>query len=159
MAHRPLSRVALDYLEWICLPEHLRFPENKKAWADSRGVHQNTLQAWEKHPEFIEKWEENVKRAAQSPERTEQLLDMLFKRGLNGDTRSAELYLKATNQMPNPKQEINIKTEKTSELSDSELEALIAEYAQKESHLRKEEAKLNKDDINNLRDIIKDINK
>ncbi len=65
---------------------------------------------------------------------------MLFKRGLNGDTRSAELYLKATGKMPNPKQEINIKTEKTSELSDGELEALIAEYAQKERHERSKEA-------------------
>ncbi len=62
---------------------------------------------------------------------------MLFKRGLNGDTRSAELYLKATNQMPNPKQEINIKTEKASELSDDELRALIAEYSQAEEHRRK----------------------
>lgn len=136
MARRALPKKALDYLEWLCLPEPLRVPSTKTAWCEEYNVNINSLYYWEEHPDFQARWADAVKRMAQSPERTEALLDSLFRRGLNGDTRSAELYLKATNQMPNPKQEINIKTEKVSEISDDELQALIAEYAQKEHHDR-----------------------
>jgi hypothetical protein len=138
MAKRPLSKKALAYLDWLCLPEPLRIPATKKEWAEQNDVGSyNTLFLWQEHPDFKERWEDAVKKQAQSPERTEHLLDSLYQRGINGDTRSAELYLKATNQMPNPKQEINIKSEKTSELSDDELRALIAEYSQAEEHRRK----------------------
>lgn len=136
---KQLTRVQLEYLEWLCLPEPLRIPDTKKEWAEEHKLTAQTLNNWEKIPEFRVQWEDAIKNMAVSPERTQMLLDSLYKRGINGDTKSAELYLKATNQMPNPKQEINIKTEKVSEISDSELEALIAEYAQAESHKRSQE--------------------
>lgn len=135
---KELTRAQLEYLEWLCLPEPLRFPETKKAYAEEHGVTTQTLINWEKNPLFRDEWDFRIKDMAVSPERTQMLLDSLYKRGINGDTKSAELYLKATNQMPNPKQEINIKTEKVSEITDAELEALIAEYAQQESQKRKE---------------------
>ena len=56
--------------------------------------------------------------------------------------------------MPNPRQEINIKTEKASELSDGELEALIAEYAQKEKKQRDDDIKEN--DASRLYPILED---
>lgn len=139
--NKELTRLQLEYLEWLCLPEDLRFPDTKKAWAAEHKVTTQAMHKWEQIPLFRDEWDFRIKGMAVSPERTQLLLDSLYKRGINGDTRSAELYLKATNQMPNPKQEINIKTEKVAEISDQELEALIAEYAQKEAHTRAQEEK------------------
>jgi len=73
-----------------------------------------------------------VKGLAQSPERAQALLDALFIKGVAGDTKSAELYLKATGQMPNAAQQINIKSETSvKELSDDDLQAMIIEISQK----------------------------
>lgn len=142
--NKELTRVQLEYLDWLCLPETLRMPDTKKAWAAEHDLSPQALHKWEQLPLFRDEWDLRVKGMAVSPERTQMLLDSLYKRGINGDTRSAELYLKATNQMPNPKQEINIKTEKVSEISDAELEAMIAEYAQQESQKRAQEVKESK---------------
>ena len=66
----------------------------------------------------------------QSPERTQKLLDALYDKGLDGDVRSAELYLKATGNMP--EKTLNIKNETTvKDISDDELERMILELGQK----------------------------
>ena len=63
---------------------------------------------------------------------TQALLDALYIKGISGDVKSAELYLKATNQMPNAAQQINIKSETSiKELSDEDLQAMILEITQK----------------------------
>ncbi len=54
---------------------------------------------------------------------------VLVRKGIAGDVRSAELYLKATGQMAS-QQNINIKTETSvKELSDEELQTLIIEMS------------------------------
>jgi len=54
-------------------------------------------------------------------------LDALYIKGIAGDTKSAELYLKATNQMPNAST-VNINnTTSVKDLTDSELASLIME--------------------------------
>jgi hypothetical protein len=58
--------------------------------------------------------------------------------------------------MPNPRQEINIKTDNARELSDGELEALIAQYAQTEKKKRDDEVKDVEKDLTKLKKIIKD---
>jgi len=68
---------------------------------------------------------------AQSPERTQSLLDALYAKGVSGDVRSAELYLKATGFMQQI-QTINVNnTSSVKELSDEELQAMILELSQK----------------------------
>lgn len=118
-----------EYLEWLLTPKDSRNPSTKKAWAEDHGIHFNTLQVWEKRKDFKERWELGVKGLTESPERTQSLLDALYVKGIAGDVRSAELYLKATGQMAS-QQNINIKTETSvKELTDEELQALIIEMS------------------------------
>lgn len=72
-----------------------------------------------------------------SPERTQQLLDNLFTRAMDGDNNSAKLYLQATGRLA-PVQ-VNVEhSGKVNELSDRELDELIASAASSEKRFRLE---------------------
>ena len=120
------------YLAWLLSPDDSKDPANKKAYAEKTGVHINTLGYWEKKKNFIERWQLGIQGLNQSPERTQRLLEALYIKGVSGDTKSAELYLKATGQMPNAAQTVNIKTESSvKDLSDEDLQAMILEITGK----------------------------
>lgn len=125
-----LTQEQEEYLAWLLTPETQRQPLLKREWAEAHDVHQNTLTNWEKKKNFIERWRMGIEGLNQSPERTQKLLDALYDKGLEGDVRSAELYLKATGNMPN--QTVNIKNETSvKEMSDEDLERMILEISQK----------------------------
>jgi hypothetical protein len=127
-----LSETQEAYLEWLLQPADARVPKTKKEWAAQHDVHYNTLGSWEKNKVFQERHMLAVKGMAQSPERAQALLDALYLKGISGDVKSAELYLKATGQMPNAAQQINIKSESSvKELTDEELQAMILEISAK----------------------------
>lgn len=120
-----------SYLEWLILPEHERVPFTKKEWAEQHGYHVNTIGAWEKKKAFVERWRLGVEGLAQSPERTQRLLDALYSRGLDGDTKSAELYLKATGTLKNQTQ-IDVRSSTSvKDVTDEELEKMILELSAK----------------------------
>ena len=125
-----LTQEQEDYLAWLLTPEDSRTPSTKKAWSEEHGVHYNTLGQWEKKKNFAERWKLGVEGLSQSPERTQKLLDALYAKGISGDVRSAELYLKATGFLQNVST-VNVKNESVKDLSDDELHALIAEMGQK----------------------------
>lgn len=126
-----LTEVQESYLVWLLTPEDTRTPKTKKEWAELNTVHYNTLGTWEKNKVFKERWELGVKGMAQSPERTQALLDALYAKGVAGDVKSAELYLKATGFMQQT-QTLNINnTSSVKELTDEELQAMIVEISQK----------------------------
>ena len=126
-----LTEVQESYLVWLLTPEDTRTPKTKKEWSELHDVHYNTLGTWEKNKVFKERWELGVKGMAQSPERTQALLDALYAKGVAGDVKSAELYLKATGFMQQVST-INLNnTSSVKELSDEELNAMILEISQK----------------------------
>ena len=126
-----LTEAQEAYLTWLLTPDDSRNPKTKKEWADANDVHYNTLGTWEKSKIFKERWELGVKGMAQSPERTQALLDALYTKGVSGDVKSAELYLKATGFMQQT-QTINVNNATAvKELSDDELQAMILELSQK----------------------------
>lgn len=125
-----LTQEQESYLEWLLQPADSRTPKTKKEWAEKHDLHQNTLGQWEKSKVFQERHMLAVKGMAQSPERAQALLDSLYLKGISGDVRSAELYLKATGQMQQT-QTVNINTSSVKELSDEELHAMIIEISQK----------------------------
>lgn len=120
-----------SYLEWLILPEHERVPATKKEWAEQHGYHVNTVGAWEKKKAFVERWRMGVEGLAQSPERTQRLLDALYSRGLDGDTKSAELYLKATGTLKNQTQIDLRSSTSVKDVTDDELEKMILELSAK----------------------------
>jgi len=126
-----LSETQESYLAWLLSPEDSRTPKTKKDFAELNNIHINTLGLWEKNKVFKERWELGVKGMAQSPERTQALLDALYLKGVSGDVKSAELYLKATGFMQQT-QTINLNnTSSVKELSDDELQSMILELSQK----------------------------
>ena len=67
----------------------------------------------------------------QSPERTQRLLEALYVKGVSGDVKSAELYLKATGNMPNSAT-LNVRSETVvRDISDDDLEKMILELSTK----------------------------
>lgn len=127
-----LTKQQEEYLAWLLTPDEQRQPRYKKGYAEEHGLHINTLGLWEKKKPFIDRWKLGLEGLNQSPERTQKLLDSLYTKGIAGDTKSAELYLKATGNMPNAST-LNIKTETSlREISDEELETMILELSQKQ---------------------------
>jgi len=62
-------------------------------------------------------------------------LDTLYDKAVGGDVKSAQLYLQATNRMAPPT--VELKTERrVAELSDSDLDELIAAMARRERDSR-----------------------
>ena len=120
-----------EYLAWLLTPEDQRQPQTKKEWALAHDMHVNTLGQWEKKKNFRERWQLGIEALNQSPERTQKLLEALYIKGISGDTKSAELYLKATGNMPNSST-LNIKTETSlRDISDDDLETMLLELGAK----------------------------
>jgi DNA-binding transcriptional regulator YiaG len=112
-----------------------RDPSSKVKMSAKLGVDVKTLRRWEKKPAFRKQWEERVNDIQGSPERTQSVLDMLYSKAMEGDTKSAQLYLQATNRMAPPT--IEVKSDrKAAEMSDAELDELIAAMAAREKESR-----------------------
>jgi len=99
------------------------------------GVNETTLRRWEKREPFLSLWKAKVDDIQGSPERTQRLLDTLYSKALEGDTKSAQLYLQATNRMA-PATVTVQSSKQASQLSDEELDQLIAAVAEREKSAR-----------------------
>jgi len=126
-----------QYLNWLVVPAPHRTPRTEEAMAKLLEVNESTLRRWKKKPAFAAEWKKRVEELQGSPERTQKLLDTIYERALNGDNKAAQLYLQATGRMA-PAQ-INVEhSTKVSEISDAELDALIASVAAGEKAARSE---------------------
>ena len=130
-----LTKAQTEYLEWLCTAPSERTPTTKSALANQLEVNRKTLSRWESNPLFRKEWETRVANIQGSPERTQRLLDTLYNSAINGDTKSAQLYLQATNRMAPPTLEIK-NDKRSADLSDSELDELIAAMAMREREKR-----------------------
>jgi hypothetical protein len=124
-----------EYLDWLCTAPSERIPPSKHKMAIHLGVNETTIRRWEKKEVFRDRWKEQVDEVQGSPERTQRLLDTLYAKALEGDTKSAHLYLQATNRMAPPTVTVQ-SNKKASELSDDELDSLIAAVAEREKSNR-----------------------
>lgn len=86
---------------------------------------------------FKQEWKRRIEDLQGSPERTQQLLDNLFARALDGDNNSAKLYLQATGRLAPVQLQVEHKGN-VSELSDADLAAMIAQSAQQEHESRQQ---------------------
>lgn len=126
-----------QYLNWLVVPAPYREPRTEEAMAELLGVNDSTLRRWKKKPVFAAEWKKRVEELQGSPERTQKLMDNLYDRALNGDNKAAQLYLQATGRMAPTQVNVEHST-KVSEISDEELDALIASVAAGEKALRAE---------------------
>jgi hypothetical protein len=130
-----LTQPQQEYLEWLCTAPSERQPVSKNKMAEHLEVDVKTLRRWEKKPAFRAQWQDRVDDIQGSPERTQRVLDTLYAKAVDGDVKSAQLYLQATNRMAPPT--IEVKSDrKAQELSDGELDELIAALAAREKESR-----------------------
>jgi hypothetical protein len=130
-----LSDRQLAYLDWLCTPPAERVPASKAKYAKEMQVAEQTMRRWEKNEVFRRQWQERVDQTVGSPERTQNLLDKLYADAMNGDVKSAQLYFSVTGKMA--PQQVQVTSKKAAaELSDAELDALIADRALVEKRLR-----------------------
>lgn len=135
MEERILDERQEKYLNWLLVPAPMRVPANKTLYGKENGVDDTTLRRWEKKPHFKNEWQKRMEELQGSPERTQKLLDTIYDRALNGDNKAAQLYLQATNKLA--PQQVNIThTQSLAEISDKELEELIASVASAEKAAR-----------------------
>jgi hypothetical protein len=99
-------------------------------------VDPTTVRRWEKKDVFRREWQKRVDDLQGSPERTQQLLDALYAKALDGDTRAANLYLQATHRLTPPPSAETTAARSMAELSNDELDQLILDAAKKERELR-----------------------
>lgn len=123
------------YLDWLCTAPSERVPVSKAKYAIEYVIDESTLRRWQKKEVFINEWKKRVDEVQGSPERTQKLLDTLYNKALEGDVKSAQLYLQATNRMLPPTVTVNT-NKKATELSDSELDELIGQIASHEKTKR-----------------------
>lgn len=123
------------YLNWLLVPAPHRNPKSQEAYAREEGIDVTTLRRWQKKPHFKAEWQKRVDELQGSPERTQKLLDEIYQRALGGDNKAAQLYLQATNRLA--PQQVNIThTQSLAEISDKDLEDLIASVASAEKAAR-----------------------
>lgn len=131
-----LTQAQQEYLDWLCTAPSERVPPSKNKMAEHLNVDVKTLRRWEKKPSFRQQWQDRVDDIQGSPERTQAVLDMLYNKATkDNDVKSAQLYLQATNRMAPPTVEVR-SDRKVSELSDAELDELIAAVASREKETR-----------------------
>lgn len=126
-----------QYLNWLVTPVPHREPRTQEQMAKKLEVDVSTLRRWQKKPHFATEWKRRVDELQGSPERTQKLLDTIYQRALDGDNKAAQLYLQATGRMAPTQVSVEHST-KVSEISDAELDALIASVAAGEKAARAE---------------------
>ncbi len=124
----------LDLIEFLVDPIPSATTPTMKAWAEQNGVAVQTAKNWKQEPEFRAAWEKRLAQLNVAPDRTQAVVDAMFKRAENGDTTAAKLYLDYVRQFQRPP-EVDA-TVAAAELDDEELELLIAEAARAEHERR-----------------------
>ena len=125
-----------QYLNWLITPPADRWPASQQKYCDHYGVDPTTVRRWQKKPTFIKEWERRVEELQGSPERTQRLYDALYEKAVDGDVRAAKLYLEATHRLTPPPAVANVGAKAMNDLSDAELDELIAKMAEREKHAR-----------------------
>jgi len=124
------------YLNWLLTPKGDRIPASQAQYCRENNVDPTTVRRWEKKDVFRREWQKRVDDLQGSPERTQQLLDALYNKAIEGDTRAANLYLQATHRLTPPPSAETTAARSMAELSNDELDQLILDAAKKERELR-----------------------
>lgn len=122
----------LRLLEWLVTAPSERSPATKQGLADELGVAPRTLREWQARDDFHREWEKRAKEVAGDPERTQRVLDSLFRAATDPEARdrvqASKAYLEAVGAIK-PPAVVERSVSTVAGLSDAELHALIAQKA------------------------------
>jgi hypothetical protein len=127
MAHN-WTKAEEAFLDWYCIPLSERAPElrTQEMFAHELNVHHQTLQLWRKQDWFQNAYRQRMDIMNQGPERLQAIADALYEKAREGDTKAAALYFQYTGRLKPAETKVVIEDRRIEELSDSELQAIIA---------------------------------
>jgi len=127
-------------LHWLCTPKKEREPSTYSDLADSLGVDRRTLQNWRDDKEFLEAWEKLYLKTIGDPSKKSEIMETLFKTATDADdpkhVQAAKAYFEIEGSIKPAKMQLEVSNKSTTELTDEQLDALIAERAQAEKDQR-----------------------
>ena len=124
-----------EFLDWLLSED--RVPATQKEWAADRGLHERPVRRWKADPRFTREWDRRAAELNVHPERTQSVVDALYKQAAQGDVKAATLYLQYIDKYT-PKRRVLVDDERhASGMSDvelaAELEDLIDELRSKDA--------------------------
>lgn len=131
-------------LDWVTTAPVEREPRTQTALADEMGVSARTVRDWMGRDDFKQAWRLRVDALAGSPERTQSALDRLFDKAMDESNPSPErqlkLYWEMIKAISPPEVNVNVMSRRAQDLSNDELEDLIAggavDVLKQRNHLR-----------------------
>tara|TARA_B100001245_G_C22486964_1_gene247778 strand:- start:17 stop:448 length:432 start_codon:yes stop_codon:yes gene_type:complete len=124
-----------NFLDWMLSED--REPETQKDWAAEYGFNDRTVRRWKSDPRFIREWDRRAAELNVHPERTQAVVDALYKQAATGDVKAATLYLQYIDKFT-PKRRVLVEDDRdASGLSDEELAAELDDLV---SELRGDDA-------------------
>lgn len=127
-----LSEHQLDFIEWLCTPKAIREPKNQVQYGQQNHIHHKTLAKWKTDLDFKRAWDHRLTELQVDPENLEAVMDALLSKALKEDTKAISMWMDVYRQFrPAPEPEVEEVTV-LSELSDDELDALVADSVAQE---------------------------
>jgi hypothetical protein len=130
------------FLCWLLAPRAERAPRTQEELAKEVGVNPRTLRDWRMRKDFLDEYATRTRELAGDWEVVKGIYDTLANVAQDEKNpkmvAAAKLFLEAVGAIQPPTTNINVTS--ASDLSDAELEALIAEQAQKTAHERQQAA-------------------
>lgn len=124
-----------EFLDWLLSDE--RVPATAREWCDERGLNERTVRRWKSDPRFVRDWDRRAAELNVHPERTQSVVDALYKQAARGDVKAASLYLQYIERFT-PKRRVVVDDDRVvTGMSDSELAAELADLVE---DLRSEDA-------------------
>lgn len=122
-------------IEWLTTDPAERVPSTQEELAEELGVTGRTIRMWKERPDIIAAWEKKANIVAGSPERTQRVLDALYRKALDPEARdqvqAASAWAKIAGVIkPSKSAEPKPKGGAAANLSDEELEQLLLDAAQ-----------------------------
>jgi transcriptional regulator with XRE-family HTH domain len=126
-------------IEWLCTAKRDRDPQTQEQLARRLRISTATITNWKKDIEFNKAWEAHYLATVGSPERKQALMDTLFRTGSDADdprhVAAARTYLDIAEGLRPQQIEVTVKRP-AAELSEDELDAILARHAARERDLR-----------------------
>ena len=118
-----------EFLDWLL--SEVREPATQKEWCAERGLNDRTVRRWKADSRFVREWDRRAAELNVHPERTQSVVDALYRQAAEGDVTAAALYLQYIDKFT-PKRRVMVDDQRdASGLSDielaAELEELVAE--------------------------------
>lgn len=127
------------FLKWLCTPVKERDPKTMELLADQLGLTRRTLSNWKDDKEFLEAWEKRYLKTIGDPSRKQEIMDVLYRTATDADdpkhVQAAKQYFDIEGSIKPQKVQIEM-TRPAKELSDDELDAILADKIAAEKNQR-----------------------